>query len=80
MKTQVWPIAELQRLDRETRKILVESGVKQGSTELLYLPRTVRGAGVGAEYKITKIKADVNIKGNTYPTMGLVREFEEKAA
>ena len=83
MKTQVWPIAELQRLDRETRKILVESGVKQGSTELLYLPRSVRGTGgggVGAEYKITKIKADVNIKGNTYSTMGLVREFEEKVA
>lgn len=60
----------------------MESGVKQGSTELLYLPRSVRGTGggVGAEYKITKIKADVNIKGNTYSTMGLVREFEEKAA
>ena len=35
---------------------------------------------MGAEYKITKKKADVNIKGNTYPAMGLVREFEEEAA
>ena len=48
MKTQEWPIAELQRPDLETRKILVESGVKQGSTELLYLPRSVRGAGGGS--------------------------------
>ena len=52
MKTQVWPIAELQRLDRETRKILVESGVKQGSIELLYLPRSVRGGGGGGGQSI----------------------------
>ena len=41
MQTQVWPIAELQRIDRETRKITVGNGAKhpQGSTELLSLPR-----------------------------------------
>ena len=47
METQVWPKAELQRLDRETQKILVESGAKQGPTELLYLPGSVRGGGSG---------------------------------
>ena len=35
---------------------------------------------VEAEYEITKIKAAVNIYGNTDPTIGLVREFKEKAA
>ena len=35
---------------------------------------------VEAEYEITKIKAAVNIYGNTNPAMGLVREFKEKAA
>ena len=54
--------------------------MKQGSTESLYLPRSVRGGGGGLGFKITKIKAAVNIKGSTDPTMGLVREFEEKAA
>ena len=46
-------------------------------------PQGFRGRGiksVEAEQKIPKIKATVNIKGNTDPTMGLVREFEEKAA
>ena len=61
MQTQVWPIAELQRIDRETWKIMVENGAKhpQGSTELLYLPRSSRGRGlksVEADYEITKIK------------------------
>ena len=57
----------------------------QRSTELLYLPRSPGGGGGGiksveAQYEITKIKAAVNIYGNTDPTMGLVREFKEKAA
>ena len=39
MWIQVWPIAELQRLDRESRKCMVENGAKHplGSTELFYL-------------------------------------------
>ena len=32
------------------------------------------------EYEITKMKAAVNIYGNTDPTMGLVRQFKEKPA
>ena len=55
----------------------------QGSTELLYLPRSSGERGlksVQAEYEITKIKAAVNIYGNTDPTIGLFREFKEKAA
>ena len=85
MQTQVWPIAELQRIDRETRKIMVDNGAKrpQEFTELLYLPRSSGGRGlksVEAEYEITKMKAAVNIYGNTDPTMELLREFKEKAA
>ena len=85
MQTQVWPIAELQRIDRETRNIMVDNGAKrpQEFTELLYLPRSSLGRGlksVEAEYEITKMKAAVNIYGNTDPTMELLREFKEKAA
>ena len=41
MQTQVWQIIELQRIERKTRKIMVENGAKhpQVSTESLYLPR-----------------------------------------
>ena len=40
MWTQVWPTAELQRLDRKSRKIIVETGGKHpsASSDLLYLP------------------------------------------
>ena len=36
----VWPITELQIINRETKKIMIEKGAKHllGSTELLYLP------------------------------------------
>ena len=39
--TQVWTISDLQRLDRETRKVMVVNGAKHplSSTDLLYLPR-----------------------------------------
>lgn len=45
MQTQVWPIAGQQRLDSETRKIMVKNRAKhpQGSTELLHLPRSSGG-------------------------------------
>ena len=62
MWTQVWPITELQRLDRESRKIMVENGGKHplGTSDLLYLPRRVGGRGlksIETEYKLTKVKA-----------------------
>ena len=83
MWTQVWPITELQRIDRENRKIMVENGEKHplGSTELLYLPRNtgVRGMkSLEAEYKITKIKAAVHLYADPNSAVGLAREFEEK--
>ena len=84
-RTQNWPIADLQQLDRETRTIMVKNGGKHplGSKALLYLPRKVgRRAlkSVENEYKPTKIKTVVNLCQNQNPTMKVVREFEEKAA
>ena len=84
MRTQKWPIADLQQLDRETRKIMVENGGKHplGSKALLYLPRKVGGRGLKSvenEYKLTKIKTAVNLYQNQDPTMKVVREFEERA-
>ena len=48
MWTQFWPITELQRIDRKTRKIMVENTAKHplGSTELFYLPRNKGGQGI----------------------------------
>ena len=66
MWTQVWPIAELQRLDRESRKIIVENGGKHPSesSDLLYLSRRLGGRGlksIESEYKITKIKSAIQL-------------------
>ena len=84
MWTQVWPIAELQRLDRESRKCMVENGAKHplGSTELLYLPKRLGGRGLKAleaEYEATKIKTVINLYANRDSTIQLVRQFEKKA-
>ena len=84
MWTQVWPIAELQRLDRETRKVIVENGAKHplGSISLRYLPRKSGGRGlksVESEYKLIKIKTAVKLYSNTDQTMIMVRDFEKKA-
>ena len=48
MWTQVWPITELKRIDRETRKSMVENGARYplGSNELLYLPRNTGERGM----------------------------------
>ena len=48
MWTQVWPIAELQRIDRDTRKVITENGGKHplASTDLLYLSRQAGGQGL----------------------------------
>ena len=83
MWTQVWPIAELQRLDRESRKIIVENGGKHplASSDLLYLPWRSGGRSlklIESEYKITKIKAATRLYANTDPTMELVRQFERR--
>lgn len=82
--TQVWPIAELQRLDRESRKTIVETGGKHpsASSDLLYFPRRSGGRGlklIKSEYKITKVKAATRLYANADPTMGIVRRFKEKA-
>ena len=78
------PIADLQRLDRESRKIIVKNGGKHPSaySDLLYLLRRSGGRGlksIESEYKITRIKAATRLYANADPTMGLVRRFEEKA-
>ena len=48
MRTQQWPIAELQQIDRETRKNVVENGGKHplGYKSLLCLPRENGGRGL----------------------------------
>ena len=84
MWTQVWPFTELQRLDRESRKIMVENGGKHplGTSDLLYLTWRVGGRGlksIEAEYKLTKVKAAVRLYTNSDPTMELVRQFGEQA-
>ena len=76
MWTQVWPIADLQRIDRETQKIMVENGARHplASTDQLYIPRSSGGQGlksVESEYKLIKIKAAVKLCANTDPTLKL---------
>ena len=80
MQTQVLPIAELQRVEHDTQKIMVRMEQSTHTDPLSYsISPGVRGEGGGAvagfksveaKYKITKIKAAVNIYGNTDPTMG----------
>ena len=82
MWTQTWAIANIQQLDREERKIIVEKGGNQpkGLTAILYVSRKLYGRGlksVGNEYKNTKIKAAVKLYCNADPTMAAVRSFEE---
>ena len=76
VQTQVWPMAELQRIERDTRKIMVRMEQSTHKDPLCYsISPGVQGGGgvlksVEAKYNITKIKAAVNIYGNTDPTMG----------
>ena len=84
MWTQTWPIANIQQLDREGRKIIVESGGNhpKGSTAILYMSRKLGGRGLKSvenEYKNTKIQAAVKLFCNADPTMAAVRSFEELA-
>ena len=83
MWTLTWPLADLQQLDREARKIIKENGGYHplGSTELLYLPRKCGGRGLKSFeslYKQTKVKTTMKLYANEDRTMSLVREFEEK--
>ena len=84
MWTQNWPIAELKRIDREARKIIIENGGKHplSSTAMLYLTRGKRGRGmrsVEREYKSVKVKEAVNLYKNPGLTMETVRKFEERS-
>ena len=82
MWTQTWPIANIQQLDREGRKIIVENGgnLPKGSTAILYMSRKLGGRGLKSvenEYKNTKIKSAVKLYCNADVTMAAVRSFEE---
>ena len=84
MDTATQPATELKKLDRETRKIVVENGGKHpsGSTAILYMSREKGGRGLRSieeEYKVRKIKAAVKLYGNGDTAMAMVREFEERA-
>ena len=70
MWTQSWPIAELQQLDRESRKILKENGGyhPMGTTDLLYLPRKFGGRGlksVESTYKNREFKMPGRLTSRT---------------
>ncbi|XP_068708027.1 uncharacterized protein [Montipora foliosa] len=85
MPTQRWPMSEVQRIDREVRKVMVENGGKHpaGSSALLSLPRAVGGRGmksVETVYKVTKIKTALTIHGSTDPTVKLVKNWDENSA
>ena len=84
MWTQTWPIGNIQQLDREGRKIVVQNGGNRpkGSTAILYMTRKLGGRGLKSvenEYKNTKIKAAVKLYCNADPMMAVVRSFEELA-
>ena len=85
MPTQRWPMSELQQIDREVRKVIVENGGKHpaGSSALLYLPRAVGGRGmksVETVYKVTKINTVLKIHGSTDSTVKLVKNWDENSA
>ena len=82
MWTQTWPIGNIQQLDREGRKIIVENGGNhpKRSTVILHMSRKLGGRGLKSvenEYKNTKIKAAVKLYCNADPMMAAVRSFEE---
>ena len=76
---------ELKQIDREARRIVVESGGRHPSSSiaLLYMPRSKGGRGlrsVKMEYIATKITSAVRLHGNEDPALGMVGEFEDQAA
>ena len=83
MWAQVWPLADLQQLDREEGKIVSENVGKhpQGSLAMIYLSRKCGEGGmksVKREYKNTMIKTAVKLFSNPDQGMAAVRSFEEK--
>ena len=77
------PIAELQQLDHESRKILKENSGHHpfGTTGLLYLARKHGGRclrSVESTYKAIKVKTVIKLYSSEHPTMRMVSEFEEK--
>ena len=82
MWAQTWPLADIQTLDREGRKIIAENGGShpQGSRAILYMPRKYGGQSLKSvenECNNIKIKAAVKLYCNADPTMAAVRLFEE---
>ena len=74
---QTWPLAQLQQVDREARKIMVNGGGNhpQGSTAILYMSRKCGGRGlrsVETTYKDIKIKEALKLYCN--PDPGLWRQ------
>ena len=74
MWTQTWPLADLEQLDREARKVILEKGANHplGSVAQLYISRRNDGSGlrsVEAEDKGIKIKAVVKLFENSDTTM-----------
>ncbi|XP_068675641.1 uncharacterized protein [Montipora foliosa] len=85
MPAQRWTMSELQRIDREVGKVMVENGRKHpaGSSALLYLPRAVGGRGmksVETVYKVTKIKTALTIYSSADPSVKLVKNWHENLA
>ena len=56
MWTQHWPVTELEKLDKDARKIIVENGGKHpsGLTAILYMPREKGGRSLRPIEKRTK--------------------------
>ena len=84
MWTLHWPLTEFRKIQREARKIEVESEGKHpcGSTPILYLTREKGGRGlrfVQQEHQVTKVKAAVKLYRNDDQAMKMVRNFEERA-
>jgi len=83
MTTLCWPIMELERLDRESRTVILENTGKHplGSTAMMYLPRTLGGRGLNSverEHNQEKIKAVVRLYINEDYTTEVVQRFEKK--
>ena len=84
MSAQTWSIANIQQLDREGRKIIVEKmdeiTLKDRQRYRLDMSRKLGGRGLKSvenEYQNTKIKVAVKLYCNADPTMAAVRSFEE---
>ena len=83
MRTQHWPLGDLQSIDRETRKLINGNGQRHplSSTAVLYLPRDKSGRGLKSieqEYKLIKTKMAMRLYENPDSMMRSVWIFEDK--